>query len=244
MKNDKLKNMKQFLDTPEAKPSQLQIVESFGRSLTLILNQIRQDYNLLYQIQKSKAKKKIKVLPFGITLERDSDRMIDQTQKQTTRIFNLDIILGMTLDRRIRDKEEEEEITGEEIIEKIKIVITDLTERVAPWLPAQSVPTTSLYIVVPDLSQRQIGSPISQLVRTPESWKSNKTPNPKQYSKQPTPTQGTPAASPPPIKPSNVELPPIVDTQFSDMVQPVNIMLPYPPNSWSDITTQPMGADF
>ncbi|KAA6367765.1 MAG: hypothetical protein EZS28_036710 [Streblomastix strix] len=86
------------------------------------------------------------------------------------------------------------------------------------------------------------------------------------------------AASPPPINPSNIELPPVVDTQPIKMTQPVNNLLvsqqyaqnqqqlvnlqqqlfclqnqqfvsqpyrlPDRPNSWSSITTQPVGMDF
>ncbi|KAA6386938.1 MAG: hypothetical protein EZS28_017538 [Streblomastix strix] len=62
---------------------------------------------------------------------------------------------------------------------------------VGPWPPVESVPTASSNTVVPDLTQRQIGGQTPQLVRTPDSWKSNKTPTPKQQSKQPTPTQST-----------------------------------------------------
>ncbi|KAA6360744.1 MAG: hypothetical protein EZS28_043729, partial [Streblomastix strix] len=63
---------------------------------------------------------------------------------------------------------------------------------VAPWPPVEPIPATSSNTVVPDLTQRQIGAPIPQLVRTPDSWKSNKTPTPKQQqSKQPTPIQAT-----------------------------------------------------
>ncbi|KAA6404047.1 MAG: hypothetical protein EZS28_000425 [Streblomastix strix] len=63
--------------------------------------------------------------------------------------------------------------------------------NVAPWPPIESVPATTSNTVVPDLSKRQVGGPTLQLVRIPDSWKSNKTPTPKQQSKQPTPTQGT-----------------------------------------------------
>ncbi|KAA6355787.1 MAG: hypothetical protein EZS28_048685, partial [Streblomastix strix] len=62
---------------------------------------------------------------------------------------------------------------------------------VAPWPPVEPVPATTSNTVVPDLLQRQIGIPTPQLVRTPDSWKSNKTPTPKQQSKQPTPTLAT-----------------------------------------------------
>ncbi|KAA6393334.1 MAG: hypothetical protein EZS28_011138 [Streblomastix strix] len=63
---------------------------------------------------------------------------------------------------------------------------------VAPWPPVEPVPATTSNTVVHDLTQRQIGAPVPQLVRTPDSWKSNKTPTPKQQqSKQPTPTQAT-----------------------------------------------------
>ncbi|KAA6376454.1 MAG: hypothetical protein EZS28_028018, partial [Streblomastix strix] len=62
---------------------------------------------------------------------------------------------------------------------------------VAPWPPVESTPATTSNTVVPDLTQRQIGGPTPQLVRTPDSWKSNKTPTPKQQSKQLTPIQGT-----------------------------------------------------
>ncbi|KAA6360834.1 MAG: hypothetical protein EZS28_043639, partial [Streblomastix strix] len=62
---------------------------------------------------------------------------------------------------------------------------------VAPWPPVEPVPATTSNTVVSDLTQRQIGVPVPQLVRTPDSWKSNKTPTPKQQSKQPTPTQAT-----------------------------------------------------
>ncbi|KAA6375321.1 MAG: hypothetical protein EZS28_029151 [Streblomastix strix] len=65
-------------------------------------------------------------------------------------------------------KEEEKEITEEDVME------------VAPQPPAQPVPATTSNTVVPELSQRQIGGPTPQLVRTPDSWKSNKTPTPKQ----------------------------------------------------------------
>ncbi|KAA6385852.1 MAG: hypothetical protein EZS28_018621, partial [Streblomastix strix] len=61
---------------------------------------------------------------------------------------------------------------------------------VAPWLPTQPVPETTSNTVVPDLSKRQIGGRIPQFARTPDSSKSNKTPTPKQQSKQPTLTQG------------------------------------------------------
>ncbi|KAA6340024.1 MAG: hypothetical protein EZS28_052565, partial [Streblomastix strix] len=60
---------------------------------------------------------------------------------------------------------------------------------VDPWPPVQTIPATSSNTVVPDLSQRQIGGPTPQLVRTPDSWKSNKTHIPKQQSKQPTPPE-------------------------------------------------------
>ncbi|KAA6403437.1 MAG: hypothetical protein EZS28_001029 [Streblomastix strix] len=63
---------------------------------------------------------------------------------------------------------------------------------IAPWPPAQPVPATTSNTVVPDLSQRQIGGTSPQLMRTPDSWKSNKTPTPKQQSKKPTPSQDTP----------------------------------------------------
>ncbi|KAA6309621.1 MAG: hypothetical protein EZS28_056472, partial [Streblomastix strix] len=86
---------------------------------------------------------------------------------------------------------------------------------VAPWPPVESVPATTSNTVVPDLTQRQIGGPTPQLVRTPDSWKSNKTPTPKQQSKQPTPTQVQQeqghlllppvAVSPPQIIPANIE---------------------------------------
>ncbi|KAA6332412.1 MAG: hypothetical protein EZS28_053278, partial [Streblomastix strix] len=71
---------------------------------------------------------------------------------------------------------------------------------VAPWPPVEPVPATTSNTVVPDLTQRQIGAPIPQLVRTPDSWKSNKTPTPKQQSKQPTPTQATTGQQQPTIQ--------------------------------------------
>ncbi|KAA6396922.1 MAG: hypothetical protein EZS28_007550 [Streblomastix strix] len=169
---------------------------------------------------------------------------------------------------------------------------------VTPLPPVQANPETSSYTVVPDLSQRQIGGPTPQLVRTPDFWKSNKTPTPKQQSKQPTPPEGTPgqpqpinqqqqitihlnpqssettssniisiptpsehqiqqeqdhllhppvAVSPYSINPSNIQLPPVVDSQPNDMIQPVNNMfapqLSDPPNSRSSMTTQPIGMD-
>ncbi|KAA6396366.1 MAG: hypothetical protein EZS28_008112 [Streblomastix strix] len=137
-------------DTPEAKPSQLQIGQSFGRSLTQIQNQILQDYNLLYRTQKINAKEKIKVLHFGIIQERDTDRMIDQIQRLITRIFSL-------------------------------------------------VPATTSNTVDPDLSQRQIGCPTLQLVKTPDTRKLNKNPAPKQQSNQSTLLQRTPGQ----LQPSN-----------------------------------------
>ncbi|KAA6352952.1 MAG: hypothetical protein EZS28_051521, partial [Streblomastix strix] len=63
---------------------------------------------------------------------------------------------------------------------------------VAPWPPDQPVPATSSNTVVLDHTQRQIGDPIPKLVRTLDSWKSNKNPTTKLQSKQPTPHQGTP----------------------------------------------------
>ncbi|KAA6363663.1 MAG: hypothetical protein EZS28_040810, partial [Streblomastix strix] len=160
---------------------------------------------------------------------------------------------------------------------------------VAPCPPAQIVLATSSNTVVPNLSQRQIGVPTPQLVRTPNSWMSNMTPIPKQQPKQPTLPQSTPsqpqptnqqqitmhpqpyvyylstqspistsqssettnsniipiqtpgahkvqqkqdrfllpcaAVYPLPINPTNIELPPTVDTQQNDMIQFVNNML-------------------
>jgi hypothetical protein len=52
--------------------------------------------------------------------------MIGQTKEEITRIFKLDIILEMTLDRKVEDKEEEEEITEEEVLEEIEAVITEI----------------------------------------------------------------------------------------------------------------------
>ncbi|KAA6363262.1 MAG: hypothetical protein EZS28_041211, partial [Streblomastix strix] len=65
--------------------------------------------------------------------------------------------------------------------------------NVTPWPPVESVPATSSKTVVPDLTQVQIGGPTPLLVRTPDSWKSNKTSTPKQQSMQPTPNQATTA---------------------------------------------------
>ncbi|KAA6369107.1 MAG: hypothetical protein EZS28_035368, partial [Streblomastix strix] len=150
---------------------------------------------------------------------------------------------------------------------------------VIPWPPVELVPATTSNTVIPDISQRQIGGPTPQLARTPDSWRSNKTPTPKQQSKQPTPTQTpiitsqssetissniipipTPsmqqiqqeqdhllhppvAVSPPPIIPSNVELPPVVEIQPNIIIQSVNNILPDPPNSWANIATQPTSLD-
>ncbi|KAA6374846.1 MAG: hypothetical protein EZS28_029630 [Streblomastix strix] len=66
---------------------------------------------------------------------------------------------------------------------------------VAPWPLAQPVPETSSNKVVPDHFQRQIRIQTPQLVRTPDSWKSIKTPSPKQNQKQSTPPQSTPSQS-------------------------------------------------
>ncbi|KAA6353882.1 MAG: hypothetical protein EZS28_050591, partial [Streblomastix strix] len=160
---------------------------------------------------------------------------------------------------------------------------------VTPWPPVETVPATTSNTVVPDLTQRQIDAPVPQLVRTPDSWKSNITPTPKQQSKQPIPTQATSsqlqptiqqqitihpqpqvyqlstqpsittsqssettssniipiptpsvhqvqqeqghlllppvAVSPPPINPTNIELPPVVEVLPNDTTQPVNNIL-------------------
>ncbi|KAA6371542.1 MAG: hypothetical protein EZS28_032932 [Streblomastix strix] len=64
--------------------------------------------------------------------------------------------------------------------------------NVAPCPPVESVPATTSNTVVPDLTQRQICGPTPQLVRTPDSWKSNKTSTPNYQSKQPTSTQDPP----------------------------------------------------
>ncbi|KAA6377801.1 MAG: hypothetical protein EZS28_026672 [Streblomastix strix] len=126
---------------------------------------------------------------------------------------------------------------------------------VASWPPAQPVPATASNTVVPDLSQRQIGGPTPQFVRTPDSWKSNKTLTPKYQQKQHTPSQSTPetassnimpiltpsvhyvqqeyvhflhppvAASPSPIQSYQFWVPPTIDTQHNDMIQTVNYIL-------------------
>ncbi|KAA6399997.1 MAG: hypothetical protein EZS28_004473 [Streblomastix strix] len=185
MEKDKMKYRKQQQDTPKAKPSLLQIGESFGRNLTPILNQMLQVYNPLFQTQKIKAKRKIKVLPFGIIQERDTDRMIDQIQMEITRIFSQSIIIEMSSDHKIEDKEEEEEITEEKATEEIKVALIEITEQ------QTHIITVITVTVVPDLTQKQVAVPTPQLVKTPDSWKSNKTPTPKQLSKLPTLTQIT-----------------------------------------------------
>ncbi|KAA6382323.1 MAG: hypothetical protein EZS28_022150, partial [Streblomastix strix] len=201
------------------------IGESFGRSLKQIQNQRQQDFSRLYQTQKRKTKKKIKVLPFGIIQESDTGMIIDQTLKETARIF----------------------------------------KPVSPWPPTQPVPETSSVTIVQDFSQRQIGGPTPQLVRTPDSWKSNKTSSPKQQQEQLTPPQSTsdqhlphsceitssniipvptpsvqqvqqeqghllhpPVAVPPsPINYANIELRPVVDAFPDNTTQPMNnIVIP------------------
>ncbi|KAA6358195.1 MAG: hypothetical protein EZS28_046278, partial [Streblomastix strix] len=186
----------------------------------------------------------------------------------------------MISDRKVEDKEEEEEITEEEVIEEIEVVITEIAEQtdtyyngnnhnvftVALWPPIESVPATTLNTVVPDLSQRQIGVPIPQLMRTPDSWKSNKTPTPKQQSKQPTPIQVQQkqdhllhppvAGSLLPINPANFELPPVDKTFPDNTTQPINNILvlqqqftnqqyrlPDLPDSWSSKVTQPLSLE-
>ncbi|KAA6371061.1 MAG: hypothetical protein EZS28_033413, partial [Streblomastix strix] len=121
---------------------------------------------------------------------------------------------------------------------------------VTPWPPVESVPATASNTVVPDPTQRQVGGPTPQLVRTPDSWKSNKTSTPKYQSKQPTPTQATTeqdhllhppvAVFLPPINPSNIVLPPVAGALPNNITQPVNNIIPDPPNSWSSRATQPL----
>ncbi|KAA6401067.1 MAG: hypothetical protein EZS28_003406 [Streblomastix strix] len=63
---------------------------------------------------------------------------------------------------------------------------------VAPWPPDQQVPAILPNTIVSNLSQRQTGGPTPLLVRTPEQWKLNKTPTPKQQPVQPNSPQITP----------------------------------------------------
>ncbi|KAA6381659.1 MAG: hypothetical protein EZS28_022812, partial [Streblomastix strix] len=119
---------------------------------------------------------------------------------------------------------------------------------VAPWPLVQSVPEISSNTVIPDLTQRQIGGPTSQLSSEATSSNIIPIPAPRVHSVQQEQNHlfHPPAAvSPPPINPSNTELPLVVDIQPKIMIQPVNNVLatklqvqnqqqlPDPPNSWS-----------
>ncbi|KAA6397977.1 MAG: hypothetical protein EZS28_006503 [Streblomastix strix] len=96
---------------------------------------------------------------------------------------------------------------------------------VAPWPPVESVPANSSNTVVPDHPQRQIGGPTPHLVRTPDSWQSNKTATLKQQSKQPTPSQEQDhhhqpiAVTPLPINSANNKVFSSNDTQHIDMIE-------------------------
>ncbi|KAA6404123.1 MAG: hypothetical protein EZS28_000351 [Streblomastix strix] len=126
--NDKLKQKKQFLDSPEARSSQLQNGESFGKSLTQILQQMLQDYNLLIQTQNCKVKTKIKVMPFGIIQEMEKNKMIDQIQEEITRIFKNKYKIGVISDHKIVGKEVKEENSDKQITEEIEPVKTEITD--------------------------------------------------------------------------------------------------------------------
>ncbi|KAA6396716.1 MAG: hypothetical protein EZS28_007753 [Streblomastix strix] len=138
---------------------------------------------------------------------------------------------------------------------------------VAPWPPVELVQAITSNTVVPDLTQREIGAQIPQMVRTPDSWKSNKTPTPKQQSKQPTPTQSTtPSIStsqssettsfniiPIPIlsvqqvqqEQGHLPLPPVAVSP--PPINPANIglppVLPDAPDTRASITTQPRSLE-
>ncbi|KAA6354534.1 MAG: hypothetical protein EZS28_049939, partial [Streblomastix strix] len=122
----------------------------------------------------------------------------------------------------------------------------------------------SSVIVVSDFSQRQIGDPTHQLVRTPDSWKPNKTPTSKQQSKQPTPSQVYQLSTQPSISTSqssettssniipiptpsvhqvqqeqgHLLLPPVAVSAPS--INPANIELPPLVDTLPDNTTQPI----
>ncbi|KAA6352849.1 MAG: hypothetical protein EZS28_051624, partial [Streblomastix strix] len=135
---------------------------------------------------------------------------------------------------------------------------------VARWPPVESVQATISNTVVPGLNQRQIGGPTPQLVRTPESWKSNKFPTLKQHSKQPIPTQVYQLSTQPSITTSqssettnsniipiptpslhqvqqeqgHLLLPPVVVSLSP--INPTNIELPPVVDAHWDNTTQPI----
>ncbi|KAA6359265.1 MAG: hypothetical protein EZS28_045207, partial [Streblomastix strix] len=75
----------------------------------LILRQARGETVSIANWIKSKAKKEIKVLPFGIIQDRDTGRMIDQIEKEIIRIFRLEIIEEIISGHKVVGNQQEEE---------------------------------------------------------------------------------------------------------------------------------------
>ncbi|KAA6365690.1 MAG: hypothetical protein EZS28_038784 [Streblomastix strix] len=183
-----------------------------------------QDYNLLFQTLNTKAKIRIKVLPFGIIQERETDRMIGQIQEEISRIFDIDIILEMTSDRKVEDKEEEEEITEEEVIEEIEAVVIEIagqqTHNIMQQITIYPQPQVYQLAIQPSISTSQSSETTSSnIILIP-------TPSMQQVQQEQDHLLHPPVAvSPPLINPSNIELPPVVDTQPNNMLVPQQQMM-------------------
>ncbi|KAA6388261.1 MAG: hypothetical protein EZS28_016213 [Streblomastix strix] len=153
----------------------------------------------------------------------------------------------MISDCKVGDKEEEEEVTEEGVIEEIEAVVIDIIDHVAPWPPAQTIPATSSNTIVLDLSQKKlvIQLPNQQELLTLGNQKKTPYISTSQSSKTtrsniiPIPTTSVHqiqqeqdhllhrpvAVYQPLINPSIFELPPVVNTQPNNMNQPVNTIL-------------------
>ncbi|KAA6366953.1 MAG: hypothetical protein EZS28_037520, partial [Streblomastix strix] len=108
------------------------------------------------------------------------------------------------------------------------------------YFNVEPVPATTSNTVVPDLTQRQIGAPIPQL--SSETTSSNIIPIPTPSVHQVQQEQGhlllpPVAVSPPPINPTNIELPPV--DEFTNQ----QYRLPDAPDTWTSITTQPRSLE-
>ncbi|KAA6391960.1 MAG: hypothetical protein EZS28_012516 [Streblomastix strix] len=93
----------------------------------------RQRRNNLYfrLVEKNKAKKMIRVPPFGIIQEIDTDKKMGQIQQEITGIFRLYIVIGMISDHQIVVKKDVQESSEDEITEEMEIEVI-ITEIIAP----------------------------------------------------------------------------------------------------------------
>ncbi|KAA6384576.1 MAG: hypothetical protein EZS28_019898 [Streblomastix strix] len=249
LEKDKLKHRKQYQVTPEGKLSQMQIGESFGKSWIQILNQILQENNLLFQTQKSKAKRKIKIFAFWNNTRkrcRQDDRSSSGGNNQNfqPRYNNRKDFRSQR--RRQRRGREDYRRRGQRgnrgghnrdnrSVDTYYNGSIHNMVSVAPWPPVESVPITSSNIVFTDLNQRQICGPTPQLpsIATSQSSETSSSnivsiPTPSVHQVQQEQYHlllPLAAVSPPPIFPSNIKLPPVVDIQPNNINQPVNYKL-------------------